>query len=224
MELWTMKNLFNLDSGLMSFLSRITDLIILNLIFLLTCIPIITIGPALTALYSITLKMVKDEESYIFKNYFLAFKANFKISFLSWLIIVAVSILAFVDYQIVLQFDSWQTPFLIIILMLCVLCSLVTLFLFPYIARFENTLKYSFKNAAFIAILSLPYTFLLSLINAAFIALMVFIIPLQYTFLICFGFGFSALAFVQSFVFRKVFAKYEPKEEETVAEVEMEVQ
>lgn len=208
-----MKNLFSLDSGLMSFLSKVTDLIILNLLFLLTCIPIITIGPALTALYSITLKMVKDEDSYIFKNYFLSFKANFKISFLSWLIILVISIITFIDYRIVLQFNTLRTPFLIILFMVFFLCSLVTLFLFPYIARFENTLKHSFKNAAFIAIISLPYTFLLLLVNVAFIALLIFVVPLQYTFLVCFTFGFSALAFVQSFIFRKVFAKFEPKKD-----------
>ena len=213
MRFQTMRSIFSLDGSVMGFLSKLTDLLILNLIFILTCIPIITIGPALTALYSVTLKMVKNEESYIFKSYFLALKENFKISFFAWLILCVVSIITFVDYQIVLQFDTMRNIFLVIFLMLSFLCALVCLFLFPYIARFENTLKQSFKNASFIAIASLPYTFLLLFITAAFGAFLLFIIPLQYVLLVCLSFGFSGLAFVQSFIFRKIFAKYEPKED-----------
>jgi len=207
-----MGSIFSLDGGLMGFLSRLTDLLILNLIFILTCIPIITIGPALTALYSVTLKMVKNEESYIFKSYFLALKENFKISFFAWLILCLVSIVTFIDYQIVLQFQAMRNVFLVVFLMLSFLCVLICLFLFPYIARFENTLKQSFKNASFIAIASLPYTFLLLLITAVFVVFLLFIIPLQYALLACLSFGFSTLAFVNSFIFRKIFAKYEPKD------------
>lgn len=208
-----MRDIFNLDGGLMGFLSRLTDLLILNLIFILTCIPIITIGPALTALYSITLKMVKNEESYIFKSYFLALKANFKISFFAWLVLGIVSLITAFNYRIALQFNTMRNVFLVIFLMVSFLCALLWLFLFPYIARFENTLKQSFKNAFFMAIASLPYTFLLLLITILFIALLFFIIPLQYALLLCLSFGFSTLAFVQSFVFRKIFAKYEPKDD-----------
>ena len=209
-----MKNIFNLDGGIMGFLTKITDLVILNLVFLVTCIPIITIGPALTALYSITLKMVKNEEAYIVKNYFLAFKANFKISFLSWLIVLAVSILIFVDYRIIAQFTNLPSIFLILLLAVFFLFSLVILFLFPYIARFENTLRQSFKNAAFMAIASLPYTILLLLINGIFGVFLLFTPP-QYSLLICILFAFSMLAFVQSLLFRKVFAKFEPKEDDS---------
>lgn len=213
-----MKNIFSLDGNVMGFLTKMADLLILNLIFLITCLPILTIGPALTALYSITLKMAKNEEAYIFKNFFLAFKKNFKISFFSWLIVLAVSILLYVDYRIIVLFTNLHSLFLVLIFAIAFLFSLVVLFLFPYIARFENTLKQSFKNAAFMAIAALPYTLLLLLINAGFIAILLFV-PLQYSLLICLLFIFSALAFAQSFVFRKVFARFEPKAEESSADL-----
>ena len=62
------------DSKMMSFLSRIFDLIILNILFVLCSLPVITIGSSLTALYSVTLKMVRNEESYIFRSFFKSFK------------------------------------------------------------------------------------------------------------------------------------------------------
>lgn len=70
---------FNLDSPVMRFLTKVADLIILNILFLICCIPIVTIGAASTALYTVTMKSVRDEESYVIRSYFKAFKDNFKI-------------------------------------------------------------------------------------------------------------------------------------------------
>lgn len=208
-----MKDIFSLDGGVMGFLSRISDLFILNLIFILTCIPLVTIGPALTALYSVTLKMAKDEESYVFKSYISAFRKNFKISFLSWLIILLASALLFLDYRILSQFSGpMRTLFSVLLLNVCFLLLLVALFLFPYIARFQTTLKQSFKNSILIAIVSLPYTFLILLITVGFVLLVIFI-PIKYAVLLCLLFTFSVLAYIQSFMFRKIFAKYESKTE-----------
>ena len=73
-------NFFNLDSPFMRFLTKMADLIILNILYMICCIPIVTIGAASTALYTVSMKAVKNEESYIIRGYFKAFKENFKIS------------------------------------------------------------------------------------------------------------------------------------------------
>lgn len=212
-----MKDLFNMDGGLMSFLFRMTDLLVLNIVFIITCIPIVTIGPALTALYSITLKMAKGEEAYVFTGYLKAFKDNFKISFMAWLILLAAFTLSYADYRISESITgTLGTVLVVCFLAMFFILSFITLYLFPYIARFKNTLKASFKNAVLIAIASLPYTILLIVITGAVIGVSAMVIPLQYTFLIWLLFGFSALAFGQSFIFRRVFAKYElPVDEAT---------
>ncbi|MGN0294433.1 MAG: DUF624 domain-containing protein [Lachnospiraceae bacterium] len=62
---------------IMDVLSRLMDLLVLNFLFLLTSLPIITIGASLTALFSVSMKVVHDEESYISKNYVHAFRENF---------------------------------------------------------------------------------------------------------------------------------------------------
>ena len=69
-------------------MGRVADLIILNLIFIVCCIPIVTIGPALTALYYMTLKMARNEETYIIRGFFKSFKENFRQAIVIWLIIL----------------------------------------------------------------------------------------------------------------------------------------
>ena len=59
-----MSSFFNMDSPIMRFLSRVCDLIILNLLAIACCIPIVTAGASITALFSVTLKMVKGEEGF----------------------------------------------------------------------------------------------------------------------------------------------------------------
>ena len=179
----------------------------------------VTIGPALTALYSLTLRMVRNEDSYVLKSYFVAFKENFKISFVSWLILLGVLVVSIVDYRISLLLITGAGTFLSIIsLILIFLCFVVALYLFPYIARFENTLKYSFKSAIFMAIASIPYTLLLIAITGFFVVFFVFLLPIQYTILAGLLFGFAFLAYVQALIFKKVFVKYEPERGEKVEE------
>lgn len=76
----------NYDSRFSRVLSRLTELVLLNFVFILTCLPILTIGASVTALYSITLKMARNEEGYIIQGYFKDFAKNFKQATAFWLI------------------------------------------------------------------------------------------------------------------------------------------
>ena len=64
------------DSGIFRFLSATADLIVLNLLFIFCSLPILTIGPALTAMHYVTLRMVRNEESHIVKDFFRSFRQN----------------------------------------------------------------------------------------------------------------------------------------------------
>ena len=205
--------LFSLDSPIMRFLSKVADLMILNIIFWICCIPIVTIGASTTALYSITLKMVKNEESYIFRGFFRAFKENFKISTGLWILTALVGLVIYVDFYVAPQMVSPLNMILQVLLMALLIFYIFTLlYLFPYVARFQNTWKATIKNAFLIGIANLPFTLLMVL----FVALMLFltyvvnlaiVLPLW---MLC---GFSVIAYVKSFIIRRVFRKYEPEEE-----------
>ena len=72
-----MRNLFSMDSGIFRFLTRLADLMILNILFIVCCIPIVTIGASVTSLYYVTLKMAVNEEGYIAKAFLKSFRQNF---------------------------------------------------------------------------------------------------------------------------------------------------
>lgn len=71
----------NLDSPVIVFLTTVADFMMLNILFILCCAPVITIGPAVSALYTITMREARHEGGYIFKPFFKAFKNNFKQAF-----------------------------------------------------------------------------------------------------------------------------------------------
>ena len=79
-------NFFVIDSPVMKFLGRLGDIIILNLIFVVTSLPVITIGTALSALYAVAMKLARGEDPSILKEYMKAFKQNMKPATISWLI------------------------------------------------------------------------------------------------------------------------------------------
>lgn len=77
---------FNPDSPFFEFMNTLAAFIGLNVLFLITCLPVITIGPALSALYTVTLKEARKEQGYIFSTYLKAFKRNFPQSVAAFLI------------------------------------------------------------------------------------------------------------------------------------------
>ena len=73
-----MNRFFNMDNKFFVFMGRVADLLLLNFLCILCCIPVVTAGASITALYYVTLKMARDEESYIARSFFRSFKQNFK--------------------------------------------------------------------------------------------------------------------------------------------------
>lgn len=94
-------NLFNMDGPVFRFLGKLADLMILNVVFLICCLPIVTIGASLTALNYVSLKMAEGEEGYIVKSFFKSFRQNFVQSTLMWLITLAAGLILCLDFYIV---------------------------------------------------------------------------------------------------------------------------
>ena len=92
-------NLLNEDNIIHIFLNKLGDIIVANLLFLVCCIPIITIGPALTALYHCMLRTVKGNNNGTTKTFFRAFKENFRQSLIVWLGLLAVGFILFLNIR-----------------------------------------------------------------------------------------------------------------------------
>lgn len=215
-----MSGFFNIDSPIMRFLSRVCDLMILNVLCIVCCLPIVTAGASITALYTITMKMVRGEESYIFKGFFKAFKENFKQSTIIWLIMAVLGIFIFVDYQAAsLLPENVRNIFRIFIGALIIFYAMILSYVFPYTARFANNIKNIFKNSLLIAILNLPWTILIVVIPAALgFATFLTTRTLVYGSMLWMLMGFAVVAYVESMMFRKIFAKYEPPTEEEISD------
>lgn len=216
-----MSKFFDLDSPVMRFLSRVADLMILNLIALLCCIPIVTIGASYTALHYVLLKMVRNEEGYIVRSYFKSFKENFKQATIIWIVIL-IFIMVFIGDLFIFNYSPMEFPkaLQIVLFALTMIIYMVICYIFPILSRFENTIFNTVKNALFMSILSLPKTVLMMIIYIVPAAAMYFI-PMATPFV--FLFGISAPAYIAAMLYSGTFKKFEPEEEPIIDRFESEV-
>lgn len=206
-----MGRIFNLDSPLMAGLSKLADLIWLNILAFICCIPIFTIGASLTALNYVALKMVRNQDGYVTRDFFKSFKQNFKQATIIWLIMVLIFVVIIGDLFIfnfsTLAFPAWLRIALGVVGILVVFA---TMLVFPVLARFDNTVKNTFRNSLFMAVLALPKTVLMIVIWAIPTAVTIFI-PQAIPFVL--AFGISGPVFLCAMLYNKTFKRFEPEEE-----------
>lgn len=211
----TMNRLFNLDNPFMQFLNNMADLIILNIIFLLSCIPLVTVGASISALHYVCLKMVRGESPYVWAGFWKGFRESFKQGTILWLCFAAIAAFIGLDHIILNSGDSALFSVMKVALgVVTALLSCIFIYIFPIVSHFKCTTKQAVKNALFMTIGHLPYTVLL----AAMYSLIIFLCTLNVKMLamilmlsvIC---GFSVAAFTACIIFDRIFRKYEPERE-----------
>ena len=205
---------YNPDSRLMRFLTKIADLMILNIIFVLSCLPVVTIGAAWTALYYVALKMVKDSHNGILRSFFHSFRENFRQATLLWLMILALGALLFFDFRLVASFGDtgFAKAMYVALGILSAVVLMLLQYLFPSLAKFETTIPGAIKNACLMAVGNFPRTVLMLLFSA---------IPIRLTLLdelsLLSGFfawaaiAFALVAVAKSCLLVKIFNKYFPE-------------
>lgn len=221
-----MGSIFNLDSPLMQGLGKVADLMILNLIAVICCIPIVTVGASLTALNYMSLKIVRGEETYIIKGFFKSFKENFKQATAIWLLLLLAYIILIGDFFIMKNSGlEFHIAFKVIIIVVGVILLFTTMYVFPVLAKFDNTIKRTFKNAFIMSILQFPKTILMIIL---YLLPPVIAILFPQVMPVAFLFGLSAPAWVSAMLYNKFFKKLEdqvlgvndPAEAQEVAEEE----
>lgn len=211
-----MERFFNMDNKFFSFMGKVADLCILNLVCILCCIPVVTAGASLTALYYVTLKMIRNEEAYIFRSFFKSFKQNFRQATVINLIMLAAAFVLYLDTKIVGGMETSTGKVLGIIFALFTLIYLIVfLYVYPLLAKFYNSIKNTFKNAFLMGIRHLPYTFLMLVICAC--PLLILLIPsfqvLSIMLMLFVLLGPAVIAYCNSWFFVRIFDKYIPEEE-----------
>lgn len=209
---------FNItDNVIVRALNKICDMVCLNVLWLICCIPIVTIGAATTALYTVMLKMVKNEEGYIFRGFFKAFKSNFKQSTIIWIILLLLGIVCWIDFRVAGVISGTAGIVLrSIFLLVGVVLFSVMIYVFPLTARYENTIRATFRNAVILTVGKLPYTILMIAVTVGAVivslwntATLMFALPLW--FLI----GGSLISWINSYILRRVFLVFEDNENGT---------
>ncbi|MBS6559592.1 MAG: DUF624 domain-containing protein [Clostridiales bacterium] len=201
---------FNIESPFFQFMNTLATFIGLNVLFLILCLPIITIGPALKALYTVTMQEARKDHKAIFSTFFRAFKENFFAS--------AGTFLLYLGLALVFLFNAFfwggqgsiiGTIFLIVFILALIVLALSFLYIFPLMARFDNGLRQTVKNSIFIPLLHSKETLGIVAIQIATLTLCVFV-PQMKIFMILLGFSFIALC--NSYLFIRVFSCYEEEQ------------
>ena len=198
---------FDLDSPLMQVLNKVADLLWLNILTLICCIPIVTVGASLTAMNYMALKIVRNEECYITKGFFKSFKQNFKQATAIWLLfLLAVLVLAGDFYIMKNSGIEFNIVIKVVIGIVALILAFTWMFVFPVLAKFDNTVIRTIKNAFVMSILQFPKT-LLMIVMYALPILIGMLVPQAFP--ICFLFGLSAPAYVSALLYNKFFKKLE---------------
>ncbi|MCI9138508.1 MAG: YesL family protein [Lachnospiraceae bacterium] len=201
-----MNQFFRMDGKVFAVLDKLADLLWLNVLYLICCIPIVTIGTATTSLFYVTLKMCKNEEGYITRSFFHSFKVNFRQSFIIGMSALFIGAVLIVDLYIVLNNNiRFRNLLFILLSMLFLIYVFVMVYVFPLLSKFDNSIKNLVKNSFLISIRHLPWTVLLIGMIA-----MPFVVSLFVPFIAggMILIGFSSVAYYTSPIYLRIMSNY----------------
>ena len=199
------------DSWLIRFLTRVCDLLFLNIVLVLSCCTVVLSGAAVTALYSITLKMMRGQDCDPVKGFFRALRENFlPSSFAAILFLADVTLLAVLRSALYAGTLLMPPGIFVLLVILAVFLTALLSYLFPLLARYENTFLNHLSNAARLSLANLPVTVLITAVNLLPLLIgLLFPALLGVVFAFWLLFGFAAGAWVNSFYLNRIFERRE---------------
>lgn len=204
-----MNNLFSMDNGIFNFLGKMWDIIIISIIWALLCIPIVTIGPATTALYYTVVKVIRRERGYLLREFFHSFKTNFFSGMILGIILTAAFSILYIDLNFAKSIEDANIRFIFLgiftAFLFITLCC--TVYVFPLLSRFTMGKLQILKTALLMSVKHLPTTILMLVIVGIF-ALGIWILP------IIIFISSGACILLCSLPLERVLKKYIPKTEE----------
>ena len=204
--------LFNPDSKFMAALTKMADLMWLNILTLALCFPIITMGAALTAKDYMCYKLLKNEETGITKGFFKSFKQNFKQATAIWLIMLVIIVVGIVDVLFVIGLQGEGTQIVRSAMFAFFFFIYVGgIMIFPVLARFDNTVKGTIKTGLHMTVAILPRAILMGILYLIPIAVFLFIGIQSPLIPIVIMFGISGPGYLSAMLYRKAFEQVEAK-------------
>lgn len=211
-----LKGVFSLDNPVMRFLSRVADVMILNLLFIICSLPIVTIGASLSALYYCLFKVKEQEEGYLLKKFFHSFKDNLKQATLMWLIMLALFLVLFLEFMMYRNVDGTVgTVVRSIVLIGLIFWYLISTYAFALQAKFYNTIRNTFHNAILLMFANGPRSIAIIGLTAAVVAFTLMqkdVVVVWNLILVWILFGFSGIATINVQFLYPVIQKLIPEE------------
>jgi uncharacterized membrane protein YesL len=210
-----MSNFFNMDNPFFTTLGKICDMLFISVVWMILCLPVITIGPANTALYYATVKVIRRERGYLFREFFKSFKLNFKRAAILGTILTIMFVV--LSFDLIWAYSnlggSGSTGSILFGVFIAITFLLVcfSTYAFPILSRFDMTMKQLVKAGTYMSMRHLPFTLAMVIVTAAgvvgtlVIPLLIFIAP-------------AMVVLINSFLMERILKKYMPKEEETTDE------
>lgn len=196
----------DVDGKLFGFANKLIDVLLLNLLWLLFCLPLITAGAATVAAYSVALKMVDDEEGYVARGFLRAFRANFRQGTLLWLLNAAVLYALWLDWQLVTKTENPSVMLMIFGIVTAAVAFSAFTYAYPLLARYENSLAATIRNSLSISVRFFGKTLFLAALVAFEIAVFTWNVPLLAVGVLI---GPMILAYTVSGIAKRIFERIE---------------
>lgn len=199
--------LFDYEAPFWRFMSRVADLVIVNAYWLICSLPVVTIGASTSALYCVTLHMARGEGGGVTKMFFSAFRQNLRQGLALFFILLLP--VALVVYEVWLYVSGavgqslWMS---VVFCMPAILVALITAYVYPLLAQFDNSVKNTLKNACLLAVGNLPFSIVMALLNLS--APLLFLFATSFFIRTCVFWlllGGAVIALINSYLLRRVF-------------------
>ena len=205
------KAAFDTDNFLMRFSEKVLDIVTVNLLFVVSCLPIVTIGIAKISLYQTIFEIKNSRRVPVFKTYIRAFKQNLKLGLQLGLLELGIVLISVLDLYLFWGQEGLAFQLLkVICLGILIFLTLVMLASYPIAARYELAWKEILQKGLLLVSFNFPWFFLM----LAILFLIAMVLYLSAFTLLLGGsafllFGFGLLAFLQAGLMEKLFAKYQ---------------
>ena len=203
--------IFAMDGKFARVMNTLGSLFVLNILTLLCCIPVITAGAAMTALYTMTLRMVHREEGKIIREYFEAFRKNFRQATILWGIFGGLILFISFDIWLLQRISGgFGQAYRILLFLLILAFAMELIHIFAVLARFDNTTK----RTAYNALLFIAGHFPAAILMLALTISPLLLLSVSYRFIpVLFLLGLSGPAYLAGIYFQSIFRRYEGKGE-----------
>ncbi|WP_454293645.1 YesL family protein [Salana multivorans] len=210
-----MASIFETDSPLMRFLSRFADVMVLNFFFIVTSLPVVTIGASLTALNYTAMKLTAGTCESVREDYLRSWRLNLRQATVIWALVLGMCLVLWAWFVVAeyLNVPGVVRFFLYAVVYLVAFRFVIALiYVFPYLAKFEGTTREVIRNARIMSLRHLFSSLAMLLVVGLPVVITIFYPELTGYGMLWLAFGFAAIAFVNAHLLRAIFARYVPAE------------